>query len=453
MKSYDVTVIGSGSGMYFVEESLARGLTVALVDKGPVGGTCLNLGCIPSKMLLYPADRVTEIQEAQKLGITAEIKNINFHLVMERMRKTIPATQDHIREGISQSENLDFYEGTGHFVSDYTLEVKGEPIRAEKHIFIASGSRPSIPPIKGLDQMDYLTNESVLKLKERPVSMLIIGGGYIAVEYAHFFTAMGTQVTVLEMGDRLVAGEEPEISALLQKVMSRRMEVYTSTRAEEVEKSGKGYTVVTRDASGKVKEFTAESIMIAVGRKSNSDLLKPGNTGAATDERGFIKVNDYLETTKPNIYATGDANGQQMFTHVANQEAVIAAHNAFHPQKIKMNYSAAPHAIFSHPQIAAVGLTEEKAKKDYDILVGRARYYDVAYGEAMMETEGFAKAIVDKESRRMLGFHIIGPHASILIQEVINAMAHGGDISLISQGMHIHPALSELIPATLSNLE
>ncbi|MGB2798258.1 MAG: FAD-dependent oxidoreductase, partial [Dehalococcoidia bacterium] len=188
-------------------------------------------------------------------------------------------------------------------------------------------------------------------------------------------------------------------------------------------------------------------------RRSNADLLRVEKTGVEVDGRGFVKVDDFLETSKENIFAIGDANGQQMFLHVANREAAVAWYNANHKQRVKMDYSAVPHAVYSHPQIASVGLKEEDASKDYRVLVGRTKYRDTAKGEAMMETEGYAKAIVDGDSGRILGFHIIGPYAPMLIQEVTNAVAAGGDVRVINNGMHIHPALSELIPRTLGNVE
>ncbi len=453
MKKYDTIVIGSGCGLNIVEETLAHGEKVALVERGPLGGTCPNLGCIPSKMLIFAADRITEIQEAKKLGIEADIKNIDFNFIMQRMRKSVSKSQEDIRHALTHAPKLDFYEAEARFTGDYTLETGSKKIKGDK-IFIASGSRPLIPPIKGLDGVDFLTNETLLELQERPESLIIIGGGYIAAEYGHFFAAMGTRVTILEMTDRLVLAEEPEISELLKVELAKRMEVYTSVQAEEVKGNGKGVTVIVNESrAGKKREFTAQKILVAVGRRSNADLLDVDKTGVEVNRRGFIKVNEYLETTRKNIFAVGDINGQQMFTHVANAEAVLAVNNALHGSRVKMDYSAAPHAVYSHPQIASVGLTQENAAKTHKILVGKAKYSEAAQGEAMMEEIGFAKAVVEAKTNRILGFHIIGPYAAMLIQEVINVMAAAGKIDDFQAGMHIHPALPELILKTLNNLE
>ncbi|MFC1866269.1 dihydrolipoyl dehydrogenase [Chloroflexota bacterium] len=454
MKNYDVIVIGSGAGTIVSDEAAEQDLKVALIDKGPLlGGTCLNWGCIPSKMLVYTADRIVEIEEAKKLGIKAEIKNIDFKSIMERMRESRQESNVHIREGLKQSTNLEFYEGEGHFIGDHLLEVNGEKLKG-KRIFIASGSRPFIPPIKGWDKVNYLTNESVLELNERPDSLIIIGGGYIAVEFGHFFAAMGTKVTIIEMANRLVLSEEPEISDLLKIELSKRMAVYTNTLAEEIKETENGILVVTKDTNtGKITEYTAKRIMMAVGRRSNADILKVKNTGVETDKKGFIKVSEYLETNQKDVFAIGDANGKQMFRHMANREAEIVAQNVFYGKKMKVDYSAVPHAVYSHPQIASVGLTEAQARENYDILVGRMKYFDIAKGEAMVEKEGFAKAIVEKDSSKILGFHIIGPFAPELIQEVVNAMTSGGGMEELWQGIHIHPALSELVLYTLSSLE
>lgn len=453
MKKYDVIVIGSGSGGEIVDAALSNGFSVAWVDKGPLGGTCLNVGCIPSKMLIYPADRVIEIMEAEKLGIKAEIKNIDFNKIMEHMREPIRESHKHMKHGLeTPMEKFQYYKGEGHFVDDYTIEINGEQIKGEK-IFIGSGARPLIPPIKGVKDVDYLTNNNVFDLNKKPTSLIIIGGGYIAVEFAHFFSAMGTDVTILQRSDRLIKNAEPEISDLLKYLMDKRMKIITNFDASEVKKQGNNVVVFGKDrVSGKENQFSAEKIMIATGRKSNADLLKVENTSVETDNRGYIKVNEYLETSKKNIWAFGDATGNYMFKHVANEEALVAWQNAIHDQKTPMGYNAVPYAVFTYPQIAGVGRSEEEAKKTHKILVGKAKYSDVAKGEAMAELDGFAKAIVDKESGKILGFHIIGPYAPILTQEVINAMALGGQIGFIGRGMHIHPALPELILRTFRNL-
>jgi len=454
VKEYDIIVIGSGSGMLIVDEALSHGAKVALVDKGPrLGGTCLNYGCIPSKMLIHSADRVMEIRKSRELGIDVKVDGIDFSAIMARMRKARDEGERHVREGIRQSEWLDVYEGEGHFVEDYTLEVNGERIKGDR-VFIASGSRPLIPSIKGLDTVAFLTNESALELEEKPGSMIVMGGGYVGVEYAHFFEAMGTEVTVVEMTDRLVLSEEPEVAGLLLRELGKRMTISLGTRVVGVEKDGAGIKVTAEDTgSGKQAEFSAETVMVAIGRRSNADLLRVENTGVEVDNRGFIKVDEQFETSRQNIFAVGDANGQQMFTHVANREAALAIDNVLHKSGATINRGAVPHAVYSYPPIASVGMAESDAAEGHEILVGMTRYYDVAKGEAMLERDGFAKIILDRTSGDILGFHIIGPHAPILIQEVVNAMTSGGHGYEINEGVHIHPALSELIPVALNGVE
>jgi dihydrolipoamide dehydrogenase len=251
----------------------------------------------------------------------------------------------------------------------------------------------------------------------------------------------------------LIPNTEPEISELLKKQFEKRMHIYLNTEVLEVKKQGNRTTTIGKNSlNGKELTVTAEKILVAAGRKSNADLLKVENTGVKTDTRGYIQVNEYLETSKKNIWAFGDAIGKAMFKHVANEEASVAWRNAVHDHKTKMDYHTIPYAVFTYPEISAVGMTEEEAKKNNKILVGSARYSDVAKGGAMMEHDGFTKAVVDKQTGKILGFHIIGPYAPMLIQEVINAMALGGDISLLAHGLHIHPALPELILRTLGNL-
>jgi dihydrolipoamide dehydrogenase len=390
---------------------------------------------------------------------------------MERMRKHVAAGHNRVRKGLENAEEFDFYYGEAQFTADYTLEVypvreqhaesagnmtKGETIRG-KTIFLASGVRPLIPKITGIESIEYLTNASVLQLKERPESMVIIGGGYIAAEFAHFFEAMGTEVTIIQRNKRLVPEEEPEVSEVLAQAFSRRMKVLTDTEVVEVRQTNGVTTVTAKErASGKQIEITAQHILLAAGRKSNADILMVQNTGVKTNEKGFIVVDEFFETSKKNIWAFGDAIGKKMFRHAANHEAELVWHNAVHGKKSRMNYLTVPHAVFSYPEIASVGLTEEQAIKVMgkdQILVGKARYTDVARGDAMMETDGFAKAVVHRTSGKILGYHIIGPQASVLIQEVVNAMAADGNLWSVAKGIHIHPALSEVVLKAFGKLQ
>jgi dihydrolipoamide dehydrogenase len=372
---------------------------------------------------------------------------------MERMKKAVKSGVNSITKEIRNSKNLDFYNAEAYFVGKYVLEMKNEKIRGEK-LFIVSGARPTIPPIKGLDKIEYLTNEKILELKRRPGSLIIIGGGYIAAEYGHFFSAMGTKVIIVGRNKRLIPNEEPEISDLAKKELGKRMGIHTGTEVLEVRQRRTGYAVLVKKINtGEQKEIMAEKVMVAVGRESNADLLKVQNTGVETTEAHYVKVNDYLQTTEKNIWALGDALGRQMFTHAASEEVELAWHNATQKRKRKMNFRIVPHAVFTRPQIASVGLTEEQARKHYEIRVGKTKYSNTVKGGAMLEEEGFAKAIVEKGTQRILGFHIIGPEASTLIQEVVNVMANEESIESITRSMHIFPALSQLIPDTLSNLK
>jgi mycothione reductase len=399
-------------------------------------------------MIVYPADRIMEIRDAQKFGITAEIMAIDFPAIMEQMRKTVKKSHDNIQKTLDEAEDFDYYGGEAHFTDEYTLDSGGRTIKG-KTIFLVTGARPRIPPLKGIEGIEYLTNESALQLSERPESMIIIGGGYIAAEFAHFFEAMGTKVTIIQKNKLLVPDEEPEISELLAASLSRRMTIHSNTEAVEVRQTGKVTTVVAKERdSGKQMEVIAQCVLIAAGRKSNADVLMVKNTGVKTDEKDYIIVDEFFETSKKGIWAFGDAIGKKMFRHTANAEAEIVWHNAAHGKKSRLNFLTVPHAVFTYPEIASVGLTEEQAIKlmgRHEVLVGKARYVDVARGEAMMEAEGFTKAVVHRKTGKILGYHIIGPQASILIQEVVNAMAGDGNLWSVAKGMHIHPALSEVV--------
>jgi mycothione reductase len=454
MEEFDVLVIGSGSGMLIASAAVDQGFKVALVEQGRMGGTCINVGCVPSKMLIYPADLIANIQAADKLGINATVNEVDFASIMTRMHNLVNHDTGHQAAAVEATSEMKWFKERGEFISDYTMQVGNQTIKA-KTIFICSGARTAVPPIKGIQTVDYLTSDTVLELKTQPKSILIVGGGYIGMEYGHFFSSIGTKTTVVQRSDRLLPEEEPEISDLLKSEVEKRIDVFLGYEALEVKQDGAIKTLIARNrVDGTEKTLTAEALLIATGRVSNADLLKPEKTGVKLDSRGFVVVNEFLETNQKHIYAFGDAIGKQMFKHAANYEAGVVWHNANHDHKAPVGFSATPHGVFTYPQIAVVGLKEQEAKEHYSILVGKALYKDTAMGAAMGNPEGFVKVIVEGQTGKILGAHIIGPEAAVLIQEITNAMVTGkGDYGPIARGMHIHPALNEVVQNAFGNLQ
>ncbi|MCL7412090.1 MAG: dihydrolipoyl dehydrogenase [ANME-2 cluster archaeon] len=459
MKDYDLIVIGTGSAMNIVDPIMQAKpeWKIAVIDKDEPGGICLTRGCIPSKLLLYPAELIREIGTAHTFGIDVEIKDIDFKNVMERMRTQISEKIDTIRKGLSGDKNIDYYPEVAEFVAPYTLKVGSETITS-KMIFLCTGSKTLIPPVKGLDTIPYLTSDTLLAMTLLPESIVIIGGGYIAAEYGHFFSAMGSQVTIIGRNPRFIPEEEPEVSALAKKVMSEYLDLVTDHEVIEVTTSADGLKkVIAKDrTSGKEIIVDAQEVLVATGRGSNTDILHPEKGGIQTDSNGWIVVNDYLETSQPNIWALGDANGKYLFKHVGNYESTLVYYNAILGKKEKADYHAVPHAVFSYPEIASVGLREKEAIDtvgEDNVLIGFQRYEDTAKGMAMNVKDYFAKVIVEAHTYRILGAHIIGPHASVLIHEIIPLMYTPQQSARpILDGMVIHPALNEVVSWAFSSL-
>lgn len=454
MQEYDLIVIGSGAGMNVAANALQQGMRVALVEHGPMGGTCLNNGCIPTKILVYPADVIRAMDDAAEIGVHGRLERVDFPLIMQRARSFVDEGREEMERAVAASETLRWYRDTGEFTGEYALTVGGETITAPK-IVIASGARPLVPPIDGLQEVGYLDNISVLDLEQPPKSLTIVGGGYIACEYGHFFSAMGTEVTILGRNPRLLKEEEPEISEIVERRFSKVARIHTNHEVLKAEKQGREKVLTARNRDdGSTRQFAAEEILLAAGRRSNADLLKPEKTGVETDEGGWIRVNEYLETSKPGIWALGDATGKYMFRHTANYESDIVWKNAFKEQQQQVDYHAVPHAVFGYPQVAGVGLTEaEAAAAGYNLLVGKARYTAVTKGYAMAEEDSLVKVVVDGDSGRILGCHIVGAEAAVLVQQIVYLMnAEDQDYMPLVRSQVIHPALSEVIINAFANM-
>ena len=355
MKKYDLIVVGSGVGLTILSQAINQGMECALIEQSKFGGTCLTKGCIPSKVLVYPADKIREAEEAKIIGLTFNPPTIDWNEIGKRMWSQIDESNQ-IDTGLSQAPNLTIYRGTGFFTGKKNMKVKlndtgkySEEFTAEK-IILASGGRTAIPPIKYIDKLDYITSETFFgaKFPKKPwKSLIIVGGGIIAAEFAHIFSSMGTKVTIIEMLPRLVSTEEPEISDTLKNEFSNYMTVLTNTLAvEAIIKNGqneqKGMLVKNRTTNG-TQEIFAEEILIATGRISNADILQVEKSGIETTKSGWIKTNPYLETNVEGIWAIGDANGQFQFRHKANHDAEVCTRNLFgHGEKKKVDYSAVP---------------------------------------------------------------------------------------------------------------
>ena len=501
MHEFDLAVVGSGVGLSLIEAALGKGLTCALVEEGKFGGTCLTRGCIPSKILVHPADLIRETAHAAKAGLEFQLTGLDWTLIGQRMWQKIDESIT-IENSIDDVPGLTVYKGTGSFVDKNRMQVTdrdgtlvGE-FRAKKFI-LAPGARSFVPPIEGLEEAGYIVSESFFgdKFPDKPwKSLVLIGGGAIGTEFAHIFSAIGTKVTVVEMLPRLVSTEEEEVSDLLAvQFRANGIEVLTGHKAVSASITAGGKILTVRDeATGATRELPCEEIFICSGVRSNADRLHAEKAGIAMDKRGWIVTDEYLQTNVKDIWALGDVNGKYQFRHKANYEADVLASNLFGKASetgiMPVNYTAVPWAIFTCPQIAHVGMTEaQAAAAGGRLLVGINRYSAVANAYAMGyepgdADDGFVKLIADA-NRHILGVHIIGPHAAILIQafvylmnagfsctlpppearvikklrrlpmETVHTCLEAGTLMPIYESMVIHPALSEVAAWVIGNLE
>jgi dihydrolipoamide dehydrogenase len=462
MDKFDLIVIGTGAGTHVASQAANEGLKVALVGHGPTGGTCLNNGCIPSKMLIYPADVIRTIQDARAVGVHADVNEIDFPAIMSRMHKVVDKGRTNLEEALKTKENLTYFQEKAEFIDDYVLRVGGESdktITAPK-IVIATGARSLVPPIPGLLETGFLDNVSLLRLKALPQSLIIIGAGYIGCEFGHFFSAMGTHVTIIGRSPLVLKGEDPEASGLVQKVLSLYLRVITGHEVVSVEKRGDKKVVSAKNMEdGKTYQFEADEILLAAGRRSNSDLLHPEKSGIKTDRNGWIMVNEFLETSKKDIWALGDAIGKHMFRHTANYESEVVSHNLLRSKnkddQEAADYHAVPYAIFTHPQVAGVGMKEADAlAAGLKVLIGRAKYMDVAKGVAMAQEHGLVKVILEEETGRILGATVVGPMAAELVQQVVYLMnTDYQDLMPVIKSQVIHPTINEVLVRAFSELE
>jgi mycothione reductase len=476
-EKFDLIVIGSGSGLDVANAAATQnGLKVAIIEKDKMGGTCLNRGCIPSKLLIHSADVVETIRRASIFGIKVDNFSVDFEKIVGRVNSITDCDSEAIKSRYHSSANPKLFWNECKFIGEKTISFIDEKektttatttsiISADK-ILIASGTRPKIPKIKGLQDSGYITSDEALRLRQQPATLTFIGGGYITCELAHFFGSLGTKVNIIQLKNTLIPDEDVEISQKFTEIFSKKYNVYLGYETESVFKKNIGgknhhdnsnndnsntfHVVAKNKSSGKLIEIDSDQLLVAVGREPNTDIIDIQKTGVKVNENGFIMVDEYLETNIKGIFALGDVVGRYQFKHNANNEARYGYHNLLNSdKKIPVNCAAMPHAIFSSPQVAGVGFTEQELRNNritYQKSV--YQYIDTGMGLAIEDRDGFVKFLVstEEENRKILGCHIIGADASILIHEVLVAIRTGnGTIDNIRKTIHIHPALSEVI--------
>jgi len=445
---YDLALIGTGSGNTIVTKRFS-GWRVAILEENTFGGTCLNVGCIPTKMFVHPADVARAAQRGPGLGVDTSYAGARWPEIRDRIFGRIDPISSSGRAYRQRLPNIDLYEGHATFLDDHTLDTgTGEQISAEQ-IVIAAGSRATVPDVPGLDEVGYHTSDTVMRLEELPERMVIVGGGYVAAEFAHVYSALGTRVTLIHRGPILLREHDEAVSHQFTELAGRQWDLRLNTNLSQVARRGEA-TVVTLDDGS---ELETDVLLVATGRVSNADRLGLENTSIVMEDRR-VRVDQYQRTGVEGIWALGDSSNDYQLKHVANLEAKTVQHNLLHPDDlVACNHRYVPSIVFTHPQIASVGLTSQAARAQWvDHVTGIHDYADIAYGWAMESPPGehFVKLLATRDREELLGAHIIGPQASLLLQPLVQAISLGTSPREMARGQYWpHPSMAEVVENAL----
>ena len=454
--NFDLVIIGTGSGNSILNHRFAD-WRVAIVERGVFGGTCLNVGCIPTKMFVHSADLAAGPRSSSRLGVDLTLDGVRWTDVRDRIFgriDPIAAGGRTYRTEHEDNANVTVYDGTARFTGPRQLEVNGETITADR-IVLANGGRPVIPDVPGLEEVGYHTSDTIMRLDELPRRLVIIGSGFVSAEFAHVFSSFGVEVTVIARSGALLRHEDSDISARFTELATDRWDVRLDRKLLRATRLADGTARLHLEGPEGADTVDADLVLVAVGRTPNSDTLNPAAGGIDVTPTGHVVVDQYQRTTADGVWALGDISSPFELKHVANHEARVVKHNLLNPDApIESDHRFVPHAVFTSPQIASVGLTEEQAReRGVHYVTATQDYADIAYGWAMEDTTGFAKLLADPESGQLIGAHIIGPQASSLIQPLIQAMSFGLDARTMATGQYwIHPAMPELVENALLKL-
>jgi pyruvate/2-oxoglutarate dehydrogenase complex dihydrolipoamide dehydrogenase (E3) component len=454
MNRYDAIIIGAGQAGPALAERLAQaGMRVSLIERGKFGGTCVNNGCTPTKTLIASAYVARMARRAADYGVQiAGPVKIDMARVKARKDALVERSRTGVEKWMRSLANATVHTGHARFLDAHTVKVGAETLTAER-IFIDVGGRPYVPALPGVDRVSYLTSESMMEIDFLPEHLLIVGGGYVGLEFAQMYRRFGSRVTIVEMAPRLISREDPDFSDAVRDILAaEEIEIRLNARCLALEAADGGVLMRLECSSG-APAVTGTHVLLAVGRAPNTDELGLREAGIEVDARGYIQVDDMLTTTARNVYALGDCNGRGAFTHTAYNDYEIVADNLLNGANRRISDRIPIYALFTDPPLGRVGMNEAEARgTGGDVLIGRLSMTQISRAREKGETRGFMKVLVDAGSKRILGAAVLGVGGDEVVHSLVDAMYAGLAFGAVQRGVRIHPTVSELIPTVLGEL-
>ena len=455
MNQYDAIIIGTGQAGPSLAARLSReGQQVAIIERQRMGGTCVNVGCIPTKALVASARAAHMARRGADFGVrvTGPVE-VDLPAVKARMQRIAGESEAGLTSWLSNLEGVRLLRGHARFLDRQTVQVDGETLRTDR-IFLNLGARALVPDLPGLDQVDFLTNVSMMELDQLPEHLIIVGGSYIGLEFGQIYRRFGSQVTVIERGSRLIGRDDPDVSQTIQEVLEKEgVQFRLNADCLGVRREGNGVAVQVA-CDREPREVIGSHLLLAVGREPNTDALDLERAGVQTDARGFIPVDEQLRTEVPGIWALGDCNGRGAFTHTSYNDFEIVAANLFDADPRKVSDRILCYGLFTDPPLGRIGMTEQQAlDSGRRVLIGKRLMKHVGRAKERSETDGFIKILVDADSQEILGAAILGINGDEVVHSLLDVMYAKAPYTVISRAVHIHPTVSELVPTTLQNLK
>jgi pyruvate/2-oxoglutarate dehydrogenase complex dihydrolipoamide dehydrogenase (E3) component len=452
---YDAIVIGTGqAGPSLAHRLTQHKMKTAIIERNRFGGTCVNVGCIPTKTLVASARAAYLARRGQEFGVVIDGSvEIDMKRVKARKDAVVQQSRDGLANWLKNMPGLKVYEGHGRFEGPRTIRVHNKLLEADK-VFINVGARAAIPDMPGLNDVDFLTNSSMMEVDFLPEHLIIVGGSYIGLEFAQIYRRFGSRVTVIQRNQRLIPRDDQDVSNTVKEILeSEGIEVHLNATCIAMEKKN-DRIIAKLDCTGGPKEVAGSHLLLAVGRRPNTDDLDLANAGIQTDKRGFISVDDQLQTNVPGIWALGDVNGQSAFTHTSYNDYEIVAANLLDNDRRRVSDRILCYGLFIDPPLGRAGMTEKEVlKSGRKALIGKMKMTRVGRARERSETRGFMKILIDKETLKILGAAILGIGGDEVIHSILDVMYTGAPYTVIQRAVHIHPTVTELIPTMLADLK